>query len=274
MRFWTAGIRRWTLAAALLLVVAGRARAPKALTVYAAASLTESFEDIGKLFEQQHPGTTVLFNFAGSQQLVLQLQQGAAADVFASADSIWMQVASDSGLLAGDPVLFAHNRLVVIVPKSNPGRIDRLEDLSRRGVKLVLAADAVPAGRYSRQALRNLAQAPGFPVDYVRSTLANVVSNEQNVRGVVTKVQVGEADAGIVYRSDVTDAVGRVVKTIAIPDSMNVLANYPLAVVRGSRLGDLAREFVALVTSPEGQAVLQRYNFSPAGAAAPASMNH
>lgn len=274
MRQWSAGIKRLGLAAVLLLGMAATAAAQKTLTVYAAASLTEAFDDLGKQFEQSHAGTTVLFNFAGSQQLVLQLQQGAGADIFASADSIWMQVAVDSGLTAGEPVLFAHNRLVVIVPKSNPGRVDRLQDLARRGTKVVLAADAVPAGRYSRQALRNLAESSEFPVDYVHSVLANVVSNEESVKGVVAKVQLGEADAGMVYRSDVTDPVARVVKVIPIPDAQNVLANYPITALRGGRQKDLAQAFVALVLSPEGQAVLQRYNFIPAGAPAPASMSH
>jgi molybdate transport system substrate-binding protein len=226
------------------------------------------------MFEKSHPGTTVLFNFAGSQQLVLQLQQGAGGDVFALADSIWMQVAVDSGLTAGEHTLFARIRLVVIVPRSNPGRVDRLENLARRGTKVVLAADAVPVGRYSRQALRNLGDLPGFPIDYVRSVLSNVVSNEESVKGVVSKVQLGEADAGIVYRSDVTEPVARVVKVIPIPDSLNVLANYPIAVLRSSRQPELAREFLALVTSPDGQAVLQRYDFIPIGTAAPASMSH
>jgi len=182
-----------------------------------------------------------------------------------------MQVAVDSGLTADAPTRFARNRLVVIVPRSNSGRVDRLENLARYGTKVVLAADAVPAGRYSRQALRNLASQPGFPPDYVRSVLTNVVSNEESVKGVVSKVQLGEADAGIVYRSDVTDPVARVVKVIPIPDSLNVIAEYPMTVLKESRLKDLAREFIALVVSQDGQAILQRYNFIPIGSPVPAS---
>ncbi|HTO73259.1 MAG TPA: molybdate ABC transporter substrate-binding protein [Gemmatimonadales bacterium] len=269
MRSW---LERVGLAAVLILGVVLPARAQqKTLTVYAAASLTDAFEDIGKLFEQRHPGTRVEFNFGGSQALVFQMQQGASADVFASADNIWMGVAVDSGLTAGAPTLFARNRLVVIIPKSNPGRVDRLEHLARQGTKVVLAADAVPVGHYSRQALRNLASQPGYPADYVRSVLRNVVSNEESVKGVVSKVQLGEADAGIVYRSDVTDPVARVVRVIPIPDSLNVIAEYPMAVLKDSREKDLARQFVALVTSPEGQSVLQRYKFIPIGSAVPAS---
>ncbi|MEP6473636.1 MAG: molybdate ABC transporter substrate-binding protein [Gemmatimonadota bacterium] len=272
MRILRAGIQRLVFSAVLLVILTGVAAAQKTLTVYAAASLTDAFHDLGKQFEKSHPGTEVLFNFAGSQALVAQLQEGAGADVFASADSIWMQVAVDSGL-AADPEPFAHNLLVVIVPKNNPGRVDRLQDLGRRGTKLVLAADAVPAGRYSRMVLRNIGAAPGFPADYVHRVLANVVSNETSVKGVVAKVQLGEADAGVAYRSDVTPPVARVVKTITIPDNLNVLANYPIAVLKQSRQADLAREFVALVVSSEGQLVMQQYNFIPVGAPAPA-MSH
>jgi molybdate transport system substrate-binding protein len=260
------------LAAALhASIVLPAAAQQRTLTVYAAASLTEAFEDIGQLFEQRHAGTEVEFNFSGSQALVFQLQQGAGADVFASADTIWMQVAVDSGLTADPPTKFARNRLVVIVPRSNPGRVNRLENLARYGTKVVLAADAAPVGRYSRQALRNLATQPGYPPDYVRSVLTNVVSNEESAKGVVSKVQLGEADAGIVYRSDVTDPVARVVKVIPIPDSLNVIAEYPMTVVKESRLKDLAREFIALVVSQDGQAILQRYNFIPIGSPVPAS---
>ncbi len=269
MRSW---LKRAALAAVLVLGLVLPARAQqKILTVYAAASLTEAFEDIGKMYEQQHPGTAVEFNFAGSQALVFQMQQGAVADVFASADNIWMQVAVDSGLTAEAPVFFAHNRLVVIIPKSNPGRVDGLENLARQGTKVVLAADAAPVGRYSRQALRNLASQPGYPADYVRNVLRNVVSNEESVKGVVSKVQLGEADAGIVYRSDVTEPVARVVKVLPIPESLNVRADYPIAVLKESRQQDLARDFIALVMSAEGQSVLRRYNFIPVGSAVPAS---
>ena len=156
---------------------------------------------------RSHPGLTVRFNFAGSQQLALQIEQGAPADVFASADQRWMSYATEKGLVDGRRQVFARNRLVAIVPRTNPARIGSLQDLARRGIKLVLAAEAVPAGKYSREALQNLAGAPGFPPEYDRRVLANVVSQEENVKAVVAKVQLGEADAGLVYRSDVTPAV-------------------------------------------------------------------
>src|SRR5262249_9155350 len=147
------------------------------------------------------------FNFAGSQTLALQLTQGASADVFASADERWMKVVADSGLLAGAPVTFTGNKLVVIVPAKNPAKIQRLQDLARTKVKLVLAGDAVPVGRYAREAVAKLSTATGFSPDYQARVLANVVSNEESVKGVVTKVQLGEADAGIVYNSDVTPKI-------------------------------------------------------------------
>lgn len=272
MRILRAGFQRLALTAALLGLFAGTALAQKTLTVYAAASLTDAFNELGQKFESAHPGIQVLFNFAGSQQLVGQIREGAAADIFASADSIWMGVAVDSGLVSA-PLPFARNLLVVIVPKNNPGRVDKLQDLARAGTKVVMAADAVPAGRYSRTALRNLSGVDGFPADFVRRVLANVVSNEASVKGVVAKVQLAEADAGIVYLSDVTPPVARVVKTIAIPDSFNVMATYPVGVVRGSRNADLAHQFIDLVVSAEGQSTLQRYHFIPVGGAAPA-MSH
>ncbi len=244
--------------------------APATLTVFAAASLSDAFKELGTLLEQREPGLSVRFSFAGSQQLALQLQQGADADVFASADQRWMGVVTDSGLVAGESHLFARNRLVVIVPASNPARIDRLEDLVRRGTKLILAAEAVPVGKYSREVLDKLSTAPGFPADFTKRVQANVVSQEDNVKAIVGKVQLGEADAGIVYRSDVTPAVARMVHVLEIPDSYNVLASYPIAVLKSSRNASRAQAFVDLVLSPEGQVVLKKYGLIPAGASAPA----
>ena len=162
------------------------------------------------------------FNFAGSQQLATQLEQGATADVFASADERWMTYAAEKDLLAEPARLFAHNRLAVIVPATNPARIGRLQDLARRGVKLVVAAEAVPVGAYTRQSLAKLAQAPDFPADFDRRVLANVVSQEENVKAVVTKVQLGEADAGVVYVSDAIGSVARHLRVFPIPEAQNV----------------------------------------------------
>jgi molybdate transport system substrate-binding protein len=245
--------------------------APSTLTVYAAASLTDAFKELGKVLEGSHPGLTVQFNFAGSQQLALQIEQGAPADVFASADQRWMDYAKEKGLVDGESTIFARNRLVAIVPRANPARIGQLEDFARTGTKLVLAADAVPAGRYSRETLRNLSRAPGFPPDYDRQVLANVVSQEENVKSVVAKVQLGEADGGLVYRSDVTPAVARFVRVFEIPDPYNVIASYPIAVLEAARNPEAARQFVELVSSDAGQRVLQQHGLLPAAATAPAA---
>lgn len=246
------------------------AGAPGTLTVYAAASLTDAFRELGRALEASHPGLTVQFNFAGSQQLALQLEQGAPADVFASADQRWMSYAAEKGLVEGEGTVFARNRLVVIVPRTNPARIGGLPDLVRRGTKLVVAAEAVPAGKYSREALKNLNAAPGFPPEYDRRVLANVVSQEENVKSVVAKVQLGEADAGMVYQSDVTPSVSRYVSVLMIDDPYNVIASYPIAVLKGAQHAEAARWFVDLVSSAAGQQVLQRNGLLPAGSAAAA----
>ena len=233
------------------------------LTVFAAASLTESFREIADSFQADPAGTGVRLNLGGTEQLAMQLEQGAPADVFASADLQWMEQLRQRDLIEGSPVVFAGNRLVVVVPRRNPAGISRLEDLARPGLKLVLAAEAVPAGHYSREALARLGRAPGFPSDYRRKVLANVVSEEENVKGVLAKVQLGEADAGVVYHSDALAVAGSV-RELEIPDPYNVAARYPIAVVRGSPASDAARRFVSFVLSATGQAVLARHGLVPA----------
>ena len=271
-------IRALVAALGLLLLLPGalpsRAQAPAApkrttLQVFAAASLSDAFTEIGRQLERQRPGLRVQFNFAGSQLLAAQIEQGAAADVFASADERWMSYARQFQLLGGDPTIFARNPLVVIVPRSNPARIQRLQDLARGGVKLVLGADVVPVGRYSRIVLRNLAHEPGFAADYTSLVRRNVVSEEENVKSVVGKVQLGEADAGMVYRSDVTPAVARYLRVFAIPESANVLASYPMAIVAGAKEPEAARAYMDLVLSPQGQQVLERNGFIPLTKASP-----
>lgn len=236
------------------------------LRVFAAASLADAFTELAREFERTHPGLAVQLNLAGSHQLASQLEQGAAADVFASADVRWMDHVRLRSLLTGEPRRFARNRLVVIVPRADPGRIARLQDLARPGVKLVLGARAAPVGRYSREMLQNLVRVPGFDLDFARRVMANVVSEEENVRAVAGKVQLGEADAGIVYRSDVTPALARSVRVLEVPARANVVASYPIAVLRGASRPEAARDFVTLVLSPAGQRVLERHGFAPATA--------
>jgi molybdate transport system substrate-binding protein len=230
------------------------------LNIFAAASLTESFTEIGTAYQHQHSNVAVKFNFNGSQILEQQIANGAPADVFASADQLNMQKASNAGLV-NTPQVFVKNRLVVIIPASNPGNINSLKDLAKKGIKIDIEATAVPAGKYSRQALAKLSQSPDYGSSYANEVLANVVSEEQNVKAVVQKVQLGEADAGFVYVTDVTPAVADKVKIIDIPDPYNVIAQYPIAVVKSSSHSSDAQSFVDFVLSPNGQAILKKYNF-------------
>jgi len=257
-------VSAWLVVALALAAGACRPPAARTLTVFAAASLGTAFAELGRTVERSRPGLSIRFNFAGSQQLAAQLEHGAPADVFATADERWMRYAVARGLVAGEPAVFARNRLVVVVPESNPGRIERLQDLARPGVKLVLAADAVPAGRYARRALHRLAKAPGFPPDYARRALANLVSDEENVRAVVARVQLGEADAGLAYRSDVTPAVAPHVRALELPAGHDELAEYPIAVLAAAADTTDARAFMDAVLGPEGQRVLERHGLLPA----------
>jgi len=253
------------LVSLVLVGVSAEAKGPSpALRVFAAASLADAFREIAREFERAHPGLSVQLNLAGSNQLAAQLEQGAMGDVFASADQRWMDHVGSLSLIAGQPALFARNRLIVCVPRTNPARIERLQDLARPGVKVVIGAQAVPVGAYSRVALDKLGRTQGFPRDFARRVLANVVSEEENVKSVVGKVQLGEADAGLVYRSDVTRALARFVRVFEIPDSANVIASYPIAVVKDAPEPAAAQAFVALVLSPEGQGILRRHGLIPA----------
>ena len=233
-----------------------------ALTVLAAASLTESFSELGARFEAQNPGVKVAFNFAGSQQLAQQLAQGAPADVFASASPKYMDVAAQTRRV--DPnssKIFAKNRLVLIYPSDNPGGLGRLQDLAKAGLKLDLADKSVPVGQYALDFLDKAARDPAFDPQFKANVLKNVVSYEDNVKAVLTKVALGEADAGIVYTTDVTpDAAGKV-NRLDIPDALNTLAVYPIAPIVDSPNAALARAFVDLVLSADGQGVLGKYGF-------------
>lgn len=240
------------------------------LTVFAAASLAEPFGELGKMLESSHPGLQVRFNFAGSQQVAAQIEQGASADLFASADERWMEHLALSNKLEGGPRVFAHNGVVVIVPKSNPARIHSLPELAKHGVKVVLGSPATPVGMYSREVLRRMGTLGlDFVDNYAQRVMANVVSEEDNVKSVVIKVQLGEADAGMVYRSDVTPSVARVVRVFEIPPAAQIVASYPIAALKGSPHPEAAQAFLALLASKEGQAVLERHRLTPATAAAP-----
>ncbi|MBZ5552424.1 MAG: molybdate ABC transporter substrate-binding protein [Acidobacteriia bacterium] len=241
----------------------GHQRNASSLSVFAAASLNEAFTQLAEVFEGQNPGLRVELNFAGSQQLALQIEQGARGDVFASADERWMETIRRQGLLASSPQVFAHNTLIVIIPRSNPARIVNLQDLARPGVKLVLAAESVPAGRYSREVLNRLSSPTGFGPGYAPSVLKNLVSSEENVKEVLGKIQLGEADAGMVYSSDVTPVNAEWVRTLEIPKGANVQASYPIAPLKSASNPRAAGKFMELVFSPLGQSILREHHLMP-----------
>jgi molybdate transport system substrate-binding protein len=231
------------------------------LVVFAAASLTDAFTSLGQEFETDYPGTSISFNFAGSQQLAAQIGEGAPADVFASANYRQMEQAISSGRIAeGTETLFVRNRLVVITPADNPADLTSLSDLARPQLRLVLADQAVPVGQYTLDFLERASAQAEFGPTYGPAVLANVVSLENTVRAVLAKVQLGEADAGIVYSSDV--ALDRSqVRLIDIPDELNTLAEYPLATLNDAPNPALAAAFIEFVRSPRGQAILTDYGF-------------
>ena len=232
------------------------------LTVFAAASLTDAFGEIKADLEAEHPGLTISYNFAGSQALVTQLAEGAAADVFASANTAQMTAAQEKGVISAEPVTFARNALVIVVPSDNPAGVDSPDDLGTPGLRLVLAQADVPAGRYAREAICEMGQdTAAFGDDFVSRVAGNVVSEEEDVRDVLTKVELGEADAGIVYVSDAFVA-GEEVQQIAIPADLNILASYPIATVSGGEEA-LGSAFVSYVLSDEGQATLADFGFDP-----------
>jgi molybdate transport system substrate-binding protein len=221
------------------------------LTVFAASSLTAAFNQIGSDFEAANPGTTVTFNYGSSTDLATQISSEGTADVFASASGTAMDtVEKDPGVT--DRTDFVTNHLVIITPTDDPAGISSLEDLAKPGVQLVLGAEGVPVGDYARQMLDQNG--------LTKQVMPNVVSNEPDDASVVAKVQSGEADAGIVYTSDLTNAD---VSSVEVPADVNVVATYPIAVVTGAAQADTAKSFVTYVTGDQGQATLADFGFGP-----------
>ncbi|TAN35089.1 molybdate ABC transporter substrate-binding protein [bacterium] len=219
---------------------------PSTLTVFAASSLQPAFDKIARQLQAQQNITTT-FNYAGSQTLTAQLAQGAQADVFASADVMHMATVDSSGLISGSSHVFAHNRLEIAVERGNPKGIHSLADLARPGLVVVLADPSVPAGKYAQQAL-----ARGH-------VTVHPASLEPQVTGVLSKVALGEADAGIVYVSDI--ATSGQVDGISIPDGQNVIADYPIAVLKSASNPSGANAFLGFVLSAGGQAILKAAGF-------------
>jgi molybdate transport system substrate-binding protein len=231
------------------------------LAVFAAASLTDAFNEIGQEFQKANPGVTPKFNYAASSALRTQLEQGAKADLFASADQVQMDNARKAGVIEGEDRLFTKNKLVLIYPTSNPAKIAAIQDLAKPGVKFVLTDKAVPIGNYARMSLEKMSADPQFGADFGQKVLDNLRSEEANVRAVVTKVQLGEADAAIVYASDVTPSVSKDVQSVLIPDQFNSIATYPIAIVKDAPNRAAAQAFVEFVRSARGQEILKKNNF-------------
>lgn len=242
-------MRRSITFVAVGLLCAGASRADT-LRVFAAASLADAFRQVATAYENAHPSERVELNLAGSQVLRTQIEQGAPADVFASADLEHAEALRRSGLLSAYDV-FARNRLVVVVPLHG-ARVRRLEDLESPGVRIVVAAPEVPAGRYAARVLAGL--------DPSGRAAANVVSRESNVRSALAKVALGEADAGFVYATDA--ATSDRVAAIEIPQRQSVVAEYAIGVVSASSAPERARGFVFLVLGAEGQGILRRFGFA------------
>jgi molybdate transport system substrate-binding protein len=220
------------------------------ITVFAAASLTEAFTDVGAAFTEANPDATATFSFDASSALVQQITQGAPADVFASADTVNMDKLTDAALNGSEPVVFATNLLTIIVAPGNPLGITGVADLADPDLKVVVCAEEVPCGRYAKQ------------IFDTASVTVTPVSLEQNVRGVATKVTAGEADAGIVYVTDVT-AAGDAADMVEIPADINAVAEYPIATVKDSDNAAVGEEFIEFLTGPEGQAIMTEHGFGP-----------
>jgi molybdate transport system substrate-binding protein len=222
---------------------------PRTLTVFAAASLKAPFTTMGQQFEAANAGTEVTFNFAGSSDLVTQLQSGARADVFASADSKNMDKGRADNLVAGAPIDFASNALQIAVPPDNPAKIQTFADLAKPGVNLVVCAPVVPCG------------AAADKVELASGVRLDPVSEESSVTDVVNKVTSGEADAGLVYVTDVR-AAGDQVRGVSFPESKVAVNVYPIATLADTRSPELATAFIELVTGPQGQQILAEAGFA------------
>lgn len=222
----------------------------KTLTVYAAASLTESFNLLKTQFEAAHPGVTIKYSFGGSSTLVQQLTNGAKADVFASADDANMTKAVQGGVVNGKPTVFATNKLTIAVAPGNPKGIKSFGDLAGPGLKVVVCAQQVPCGSATQK------------IEQKTGTTIKPVSEEQDVKQVLTKVQSGDADAGLVYVTDANTAGGKVAQ-VDFPESGQAINNYPIAVLKDAPQADLAQQFEQFVLGPQGQAELSKVGFGP-----------
>ncbi len=234
------------------------------LTIYAASSLTAAFTEMKTAYQTANPGFTLTLSFGASSTLETQIEQGAPADVFASADTSNPQKLVDKGLAAGAITKFTGNLLTVIVPPANPGGVQSPADLAKAGLKYVAAGDSVPITKYATMLIANLARQAGYPAGFVAAVTANIVSREDNVAAVVSKIELGEGDAAIVYVTDAKTA-GSKVLTIPVPPAANVMATYGAVAVKASTNAAAAAAFITWLAGPDGQAILARYGFLPPG---------
>ena len=242
--------------------VGGGSEEGKTLTVLAASSLTDAFGELSKTFEKRNPGVEVRQSFESSSTLLTQIQQGAPADVFASAAQDEMDTAINEGLVAGEPEVFVKNREVIMVPKDDPANIRTLQDVAKPGVRLVLAQADVPAADYALEILSKANNTYGG--SFKHDVLSNIVSREADVRASVNRVVVADADATFGYASDYTPDIRERVQLIEIPKDLNIVATYPIAATKDAKSPQLAQQWVELVLSEEGQRVLKKWGFEPA----------
>jgi len=240
---------------------AASSAAPASLTIYGAASLKAVLAKVQTTYQTSNPGTTLAISTDSSSALETKIEQGAPADVFLSADTANPQKLVDKGLAAGTVTKFAGNLLTIIVPTANPAGIQTPADLAKAGVKIITCGDTVPIAKYAAQLVANLAKQPGYPADFVAQYTANIVSKEDNVAGVVSKIGLGEGDAGVVYMTDAKTSTA--VTAIPVPDAANVPATYGGVVVKASANVGAAQAFLAWLAGPDGQAILASFGFLP-----------
>jgi len=251
------------IAVLVLASSSGFASEQKEIIIFTAASLTGAFSEIGGIFENE-TGIHVVFNFDGSQALRTQIENGAYADVFASANKKQMNALKNSRLMNNSSIIiFAKNKISLIVPKDNPAKIKSLSDLAKPGIKIIMGTKDVPVGDYALQIIDKLGNDSSYGLDYKAKVLSNVISQETTVNYVVTKVALGEADVGFAYVSDVTEDLSSKVDKIEIPDEYNIIAEYPMGLLQESEFPAEGIKFMNLVISNEGTAVLEKYGFSP-----------
>jgi molybdate transport system substrate-binding protein len=233
------------------------------VTVFAAASLTDVFNDMAQAFQAANPQAKVTYNFGSSSALATQLDQGARADVFASADQVQMDNARKGNHISGSDAVFATNRLVIITPKNNPAGVRSVADLAKPGLTLITAQPSVPIGVYTQDMLDKASLDPQLGTTFKDRVNANVVSQQTDDRQIVAQIQLGSADAAVVYKTDITPLTADALNAVDVPDNLNTRVSYPIATVTGGENPNGGAAFNAFVLSPAGQAVLAKWSFVP-----------